>query len=242
MDYCAECQKAIDDALSKIPIKFGGRFMEITPTDELLALFKQVKDEQDEEERLASKSGNGLPIVRAIPFSSFIGGDHDNVDTCTYKGRVFRIEWDDDKPDEKHVWVQMEYDFIEKKFTDKYWGVDNKDTYIHSRPPRAKEFIPVKPMSPPIGKLQYMDFDWEIARSQNSKPYVPPHEKIGYTRTYDGATIKRMFEDSINRHETKLLVQQPAILYPFMDYTVEYEKYRDEDFETVTNIKLNGLL
>ena len=45
-EYCAECQKAIDEALSKILVKFEPRFVEISNPD-LLADLDDIKKEKD---------------------------------------------------------------------------------------------------------------------------------------------------------------------------------------------------
>lgn len=235
MDYCAECQRAIDEALNKIPIKFGGKLMDIKPTDELLALFKRVREEVKAEEEKALKN-NDLPIIRAVPYlGCCFGGEYDNYDVCTYKGRSFVIEWDDATPKDVHVSIEMEYDYIDKKFTDNYWRTDRRDGYIHRRSIKVDDMLPVSPMAEPLGKLQYMDFDWDLNVPKPEKPIKIPHERFTYTRTYDGNTVKRLIDKP---DRTKVAFHPSEELYPFMDYEITYEKYRDEDFETIINVTL----
>ena len=234
---------AINTALSKIPIKFGGKYMEITPTKELLGLFKKLNE--DYEDYKAEVSSNGLPIIRRVEPSYLFYGEYDNCDTCVYNGREFTIEWDDASPEEVHVKILMEYDFIDKKYTKKYWRVDARNQYHPGRPIFAKEAIqckPIKPMSLPIGKLQYLDFDWALKVNEKSdyhyEPPKIPHEKIEYTRVYDGATVSRIIENENNPHTKINLEKRPELLYPFMDYELTYEAYKDEDTETLTKISL----
>lgn len=242
MHYCAECQKAIDEALAKIPVKFGCRRMEITPSKELMVLFKKVKDEQEKEAQKI-KDGNRLPIIRHVPYP-FPCSEYDNFDTCTYNGRTFTIEWNDDAPEKVRITLEMEYNFIENKFTDNYWRSEHKNGYTHSRPIKAEELHPVQPMSEPLGKLFYsMPSNWDITIREDRKPVRIPHERITYIRTYDGLTTRRILTEPGRGEKIAFQIDvEREILYPFMDYDIEYERYRDEDTETIINVKLHGLL
>ena len=237
MEYCADCQRAIDEALAKIPVKFGGRRMDITPNEELLMLFKKVKEDQEKQEK-EIKEKNGLPIIRAVPFSN-ICGEYDNCDTCVFDGKTFVIEWNDATPKDVHVTVEMEYDFIEK-ITENYWRTEHRNSYTHYRPMKVMDLKDVKPMNPPLGNLAYLDFDWNIGtKKETRKPVKIPHEKVTYTRQYNGKVVGEILNKP--QHGTKIAYSLDRELYPFMDYDIFYEKYRDEDFETIVDVKLHGL-
>ena len=241
MDYCAECQQAIDRALGAIPVKFGAKYMPITAGKDLLDLFNRVKKEvkEAEEEALKGMKPNQLPIIRAVEASSIFGGAYDNYDTCIYNNRKFIIEWDDATPDDVHVSILMEYDYIDKKFTENYWLVEDRKSYHHTRSIKVDDFTQVKPMELPTGKLHYLDFNWDlVANERPQKPYVPPHEIITYTRTYSGKAVSNILKHDLKNTKIAINGEEVDILYPFMDYELTYEKYRDEDVETIIGIKL----
>lgn len=65
MEYCAECQKAIDEAFAKIKVKFEPRYVEIQPTFGLDKILEGIKKEK---KRKKKRTHNCLllPIVTTI--------------------------------------------------------------------------------------------------------------------------------------------------------------------------------
>ena len=102
MDYCGECQTAIDEALGKIKVKFEPKFVEIRPTFGLPELLNGIK--ANEERKSKNYSFNFPSIVCLNPPDC----EYDNIEEFTHEGKTYRIAWDDDHEDELHYFVQME--------------------------------------------------------------------------------------------------------------------------------------
>lgn len=234
MEYCAECQKAIDEALASIPKKYTWKWLEIQPT---LGLFEALAETKEKVE-MARKRSNMPIVMQSLAYSA-----HDNVETYVRDGVEYHVEWDDYAPNEKHVYVKMEYSIVGNRFTDKAWQVDTGETYYHQRPFKWEEkTIEVKPMPEPIGSLYFMeptDCEWEIKTPKVEKK-KPQHIKREYTRIYNGATVRDIL---IRGEETRNCKNgcpdiNPFDTYDFLVYICTFFKYDDEDFETITGVRV----
>ena len=148
MEYCGECQTAINDALSKIPVKFRPTLVPVTDekTKEFLdTLFKQEK------EKFYSGS---LPIVAKLV------GDYgyETVEECTFQWvRYIRGVKTDGSVEYK---VEKEYDVSKKEITQKLYTDDRrnkKQSYMpckQYRLPKKENFsVEIKPLTPPTGEI-----------------------------------------------------------------------------------------
>jgi hypothetical protein len=154
-EYCAECQKAIDSALGKIPVKFCPKRVEINDDDTLKTLEK-IKDK-------VSKNNN-FNLVSVFP------GEYDNIDRYTHDWKVYYVAYNNDNPSGKHLFVEMEYDIINKQITKNTWTTDNgSDTYTHGIGiggifKNFKNATRIKPhdIPAPDGKFFYTDYAWDV--------------------------------------------------------------------------------
>jgi hypothetical protein len=235
MEYCADCQKAIDDALGKIPKKYTWKWLEIRPA---LGLFEALADTKEKVEKARKESD--LPIIVKNPIFC---STYDNADTYVRDGIEYLVEWNDSAPEDKHVHVKMEYDLTHNRFTNNVWMVDTRETYYHARPFKWEEkTIEVKPMSLPLGKLLYLDpidLGWELTAPKIEKR-KPQHIRREYSRVYGGATVRGLLTDEYEAHRCKNGCPDvdPDDLYDFLDYECAFVKYDDEDFETITKIRV----
>lgn len=159
LDYCGECQKAIDDALSKISVKY---IPKIKNSEEDLD-FNKINSIFDEE-KAKYQSKNPINIAQMI-------GDmgYDIVEKC-YIDRVafYRCYNIGEKPCFK---TTMEYDLVNKCFTGKCYS-DNKNPrfgYIPVSQLKIPKNIEQKQMFKPIGEIFYNDFEWEITPNNKEK-------------------------------------------------------------------------
>jgi len=151
-DYCAECQKAINKALEVIPIKFKPIPVEINEP-ELFAILDKIKEEDDKKDYLK--------------MTALTSGEYDNIDKYTHDGKTYYIEYNDDTPEERHLFVEMEYDILKKEITKHYWRADkHDDSYMHGRNMHKdmrrifeRSKIETMPLPSPQGKLNYVGFD-----------------------------------------------------------------------------------
>ncbi len=121
-EYCAECQKAIDNALRNIPIKFKPIKVEITDKEEKKKILIQLYDIKEKTE----KSGMSHVVM-------LLNSDYDNIDMCTHDSKTYYIEYNDDTPNDKHLSIEMEYDIMAAKTTSKLWKTTNNNTFQHGR-------------------------------------------------------------------------------------------------------------
>ena len=147
MDYCAECQKAIDEALSKIPVKFKPILVEIDKP-ELYPIFEQIKKKVENNKK----------------FPSVVGlmdtGGYDVDDRYDSHFKRYHVRYNEDTPEEKHLYVEKEFDIFENRTTDNYWESDRLYGYFRSVDPFKKfsqtKYVPVNPLSKPVDKLHYL--------------------------------------------------------------------------------------
>ncbi len=243
-DYCSECQKAIDNALGKIPVKYTGKFKVIDSTPELMEFFRQVSIAYNNKVENDEHKGVFFPRIVPVFPAGCCASDYDNVDTCVYNGRMFIIEYNDGEYKNARVSLEMEYDCINNCFTNKYWVERGKAYYGHRRPYKlmSKDLVPVQPMSPPSGfSFKLLEpTNWDLVHKYEPKEQKKPeHNKRTYTRVYSGSMVSKILTEA--RDDTKVAIPDYDInsLYDWMDYQITYEKYEDEGFETITDVKLN---
>ena len=238
MEYCAECQKAIDLALGKIPVKFEARGMEIHEPM-LFDLFYKLKCEH-------SKSENELfPMI--VEFSRD-GWEWDWIETYYHDGKKFEVKWNDDEED-KHVFLFMEYDLQSKNFTDKVWKFDSNDSYSIRQGGRKVRndmmkrlgstlfTADVPAMVEPTGQLFFMDLPFN--RSAGKEPEKKKeHKPRLFDFTGNGDSIKFRIEHGWGKNEFRVQDSlKPHKLIPYLDYKFYCIQYEDEDFVTLYKIE-----
>lgn len=231
MDYCAECQKAIDKALSQIAVKFVAKPVEIFEP-RLLDVFKEIKDEYQ------STNKNSFPFTQVL----FNLNEYDIVETYIHNNKKYQVKWNEDTPDEKHIFLFMEYDVVNEQFTNKVWKFDEKDSYTYSSNPAKtlqkhleQHKITESTMPLPTGKLLYngfIDFDWDIERF-NVPKREPEHILRTVTVDATGEDIKRMVKNRVYMAD----LTEIAKLVDKVDYRFVYEKYDDENMKVITKVE-----
>lgn len=237
MEYCGECQTAITKALSDIPVRFKARFKEIMPSlglDKMLAGIKEAKTKKEEARE------SHWPTV----FISGSGEGYDNIETYTHVGKTFRIEWDDDKPEDKHYFIEMEWDIEKLGYTGNHWEAKTyEDTYSfhQSLKPltRALENTVAKAMDKPNGDLYFHSVpEWDI-QIAHAEPKPKEHILRTWTGTYTGEGIKVLLDHG--RAFEKVVLGDGLScddLVDILDYKTEHQRYDDEDIETITKIEV----
>jgi len=242
MEYCAECQQAIDKALCEIPVKFKAERKEINEPL-LMELFTKIREEEQlkimEQEK---KNGIAFPTICA---STDID-NYDNIETYIHKNKKYQVKWNDETPDEKHLFVFMEYDILKGQFTKCPWRYEKKDSYSfhHNAWKRilksltennTKQFSVVEPMSMPTGKLFYNN--WDVS-SQKIEKKQPEHILNVFEREETGSQLKTTLQ--YGWYETTVMVDKNvniSNLLDFVDYKCTYEQYADEKIAKLTKIE-----
>jgi hypothetical protein len=248
MDYCGECQTAIDNALGKIKVKFEPKFVEIKPTFGLPELLAGIKAEHN---RKVEGSDTPWPTIVCLNLPDC---DYDNVEEYTHNGKTFRIAWDDFKENDRHYFVQMEYDIAKKDVTQKTWDAKSyKDSYRCGKSSKhffkkmceaTNEIFGTHPMELPKGNLFFLDFpsEWEIQTPKLEKK-KPEHKQREYTIEYSGSMLKSFAKDGRNSIDGKITAVPPAWyneedVCDALEYKISISKYDDENVETITDIKV----
>ena len=228
-EYCADCQKAIDNALSKIPVGYSSKYMEIHDS-RIFEMFERVK--QNYKEAVAKNPMEGLAI-ETLSMSLY-----DNTETYIHDGIKYKVEWDDETPEDKHVFIYAEFNLTTQKFTGKPWKVlnDSSDYYSHRRCLKLKRreisTQQIGMCEPPVGKLYYFDFVDEKITVNEKKP---GHIKRTYTSDITGDTIKVSCENGTYNFDKSLDMTN---LENILTYECTFEKYDDEDKSTLIGIKV----
>ena len=148
--YCAECQTSINNALSKIDVKFRPEFRTIDGVDEETAE-KLNKVREDWKEK--SKDFVFPVLVK------YIASKYDNVEEITADFTTYRIHWNNDNCG-KLIKRLDEFDIKNNRFTNKIWRADKPNGYTECKPSKpvfhADCNVPVEPMSEAVGLLSYM--------------------------------------------------------------------------------------
>ena len=234
-EYCGECQTAIDKAFGHIPVKFKPKYKEIRPSLGIEKMLDNIKREQPED-----------PYPGVFCTSGPDEG-YDNVEEYTHNNKTFRVEWDDNKPEDKHYFIKMEWDIAKHNFTGKAWESDNYgDSYCYFQTVtklnrqmmsafekfQVDEISP-NPMSSPVGDLFYWDID-----CPKYEPKPKEHILRTWSNLYTGAQIKCMLKHG--RGDTKVVLAESLNvkdLIDILDYHTDHQQYDDENIETITNIE-----
>lgn len=115
-DYCPTCKKAIVDALSKVPKKFVGIYKEIPLDNNLLPIFKEIKEE-DEKDR-----GFFIRMRECVPI------DFDIIELYCYEYKSYALCKNKEEK-EWHLLMKCEFDEVKKEFTDKPWKCGKRREY-----------------------------------------------------------------------------------------------------------------
>ena len=235
-EYCAECQKAIDEALAKIPVSCEPKYMEIHDP-RIFVIFERVKKDYKE---LVEKDP-----VQGLVFETLSMSLYDNTETYIHNGIKYKVEWDDDTPEDKHVFIYAEFNLANKNFTGKPWKENNgiHEFYSHRRCLKLKpsaSLIKETPMSEPMGKLFYHAPYNACYTGKRRSAHISErkHEHIKITRNVDitGFDIKLYLE-------TKKFECIPSIdvtnLENILTYDCTLERYDDENKETLIDIKVS---
>lgn len=234
MDYCAECQSAIDAALASIPKKYTWKMREIRPT---LGLLDALAETKEKVEKAMDTGHSLLPFAVVHPLSCSV---YDNVDIYVRGGIEYHVGWNDPTPEEKHVSVRMEYSIADGQFTGKAWTVDSDDSYEHQRPIKLSdiELIEESPMDPPRGTLFFDTVEWDIVTPKYEQK-DRKHVRHEYYRFDTGAMVKFYLsgkDPSGCRNGCPSV--NPDDVYDFLIYRCTFVKYEDEDFETITDVRV----
>ena len=162
MDYCGECQKAINDALSKIPEKYSYK-MELIPKEDFDYINKTIDTQYLEYKK--ETSGNVFGLAQIV-----IENEYDAVEGC-YIDYIYYTRGTKENGDIE-IKQSMEYDLIDKKLTGKKYRFYDmpcmryKPLSIMKSP--SVELTKTKPMEPPTGKIFFDMYEWEvITNSEN---------------------------------------------------------------------------
>lgn len=245
MEYCPECQKAIDKALKKIPVKFKPKQMEITEPM-LFPLFDRIK--KDDEEK--HKNGELVwPAVIGLTGEPFDG--YDNIDVFIHNRKKYLVKYNDETPEDRHIYVSMVYDILNEKFTKEPWRYDTGSEYIHYRN-TMKDMMETlqelytnpRPIDPPSGDLLFMDYpyEWTLHDTaiKNSSIDRTQREHILKTRYHEREGWQIKNDVKHGWYETTVKVADGIDvekLIDFVDYKYTYQQYDDENVATIIEIE-----
>lgn len=155
MYYCAECRKAIDDALSKIPQKCRPYYSFVTNSETKEKLERVFKEEREKFEK-----SNHINAARLVGDYGYESVEECTVDWVKYLRGV-------KKDGTVEFKVEKEYDLLNNIETDKLYSDttnNEKQRYypiVQFRFPKYDE-IAVKPLSPPQGDMFYINTRFKL--------------------------------------------------------------------------------
>ena len=161
MDYCAECQNAINDALAKIPLRVVKKYTLVDAKE--IERISKIFEEEKEKYYSTPKLFN---LRKMIP-----DWNCESVEMCYIDGTEYYkcVEYDGTISYK----VAVEYDVIEENFTGKnYFEIDVHNGYvsvIQFRWPKFNSEIEVRPMTPPKGDLFYIEPKWNVELNDKDK-------------------------------------------------------------------------
>lgn len=245
MEYCPECQKAIDEALGKIPVKFKPKQMEIVEPM-LFPLFDKIKKDDEEERKKNKFAWSAVIGLNGEPFDGY-----DNIDVFIHNRKKYLVKYNDETPEDRHIYVSMVYDVLNEKFTNQPWRYDSGSKYMHYRNTMKDMMETLQELytntieiDPPIGKLLYMDYpyNWTLHSTaiEDGTNNRKEREHILKTRYHErtGAQIKN--DIKYGWHETTVEVADGIDvekLIDFVDYKYTYQQYDDESVATIIAIE-----
>ena len=162
MDYCADCQNAIDDALGKIPRRYEVKYTLLDDSNDKGISKTRIELNKifDEEKEKYESIPNLINVVQMIPNWNYESVERCFIDCVEY----FRCTKEDGSTDFR---IGMEYDVIDNKFTgNKYF--DNKNPYRRYAPvaqvrwSKINTEIKPKPLPLPKGDLSYMTLNLNV--------------------------------------------------------------------------------
>lgn len=228
MEYCSECQKAIDEALGKIKVKFKPKYRKIEEP-----LLFEVFDKLREHKQYSTYFVN-----------EWIG-DYDNAEYFIHNNKKFMVGWYDEKPDEKDIYILSEYDILNDCFTGNVWKCDDKDTYYCSKnffknfnKGFSKNLLKdTEGLPEPTGELFYFE-PVRTETNENLQKKESRHILKKYTNTTNGVNLKNIIKNGW--YKTSVKVDQginTSNIVDVLDYEYKWQKFEDEDIATITDIK-----
>jgi hypothetical protein len=155
MEYCVECQTAINDALAKIPVRYVKKYIFVSDQEEIARLKTIFEDEKAKH----YTKNNIIHAALMIPDWGYNDVEKCYIDWVEY----YKCVEDDGRILFK---VAMEYDTVKNGFTgEKYEETEGeKRRYIPVSQLRFPKFTKIKEqgMTPPSGEIFYMDTNWEV--------------------------------------------------------------------------------
>lgn len=146
-EYCSECQKAIDNALKSIPIKFKPIKEKIIDEKEKQKIIQELESIKSEAEKK-----DCFHVV------SLVNSKFDNVDRYTYDGKTYYVEYNDENPNDKYLSIEVEYDIINEKSTSKAWRTTTNSTFQHGRSFGSTFNVTTQELDMPKGSVFGQDF------------------------------------------------------------------------------------
>lgn len=166
MDYCGECQKAINNALSKITKRYTYK-MELISKEDFDYVNKTIDTQYQEYKK--EISNNVLGVFRGT--SIIIENDYDTIEGC-YINHIYYIRGTKENGDIE-IKQSMEYDLIDKKLTGKKYRFYDKPCIQYKPLTQLKfpsvELIKTNPLDPPTGKLFFDIPEWEIITNDENE-------------------------------------------------------------------------
>ena len=166
MDYCGECQKAIDDALSKIPERYSYK-MELTPKEDYDYINKTIDTQYLEYKKEITNNVLGVFGVTSI----VMGDEYVDIEGC-YINHIYYTRGTKENGDIE-IKQSMEYDLIEKKLTGKKYRFYDMPCMKYKPLTQLKfpsvELLETKPLEPPTGKCLFYIPEWEVKINDENK-------------------------------------------------------------------------
>lgn len=234
-EYCSKCQRAIDFALSSIPVKYRKEYQEIHEP-RLLELFAEI-------EKRSKEVVYCDDMLIPLEINKVVCSDYDNSTTIQHNHKEYVVEWNNETPDEKHIYMLCEFDCLRNEFSGNYWRIDSGLDYFSNNSVIKRvtdELIPVSPMEKPRELVDYMcyDNDFSVSSGKTNGILHTNRELRTYSKQMDGKQLKIWSKNGNNNSVPKVKeginVEE---LVDFVDYTANFEKYSDSNEELLVEIK-----
>ena len=162
MDYCGECQTAINNALSNIPKKISYQ-MELIPHEDFNKINKIIDEEKEKRLKESKTMCMCMEMVK--------NQNYKNIEGC-YIDHVYYIRGVKEN-NEIEIKQSMEYDLINKCLTGKkYYDYDkprNQYKHLYQLPAINIEYLTKNNLPKPEGKINFFieDYEWEVILPNN---------------------------------------------------------------------------